>query len=132
MKANATDAPFWDWEDRTCLRCKQSFRAVGAARVCKTCKQIPPSRRARMSTGRPARDLERVTPRERTVLACVELSSEEIAQALGLHRGTVKVILVRLYRRLHIHSRGELLLWAIAHGHHAQPLVSGAPNEANV
>ncbi len=61
-----------------------------------------------------------VTPREEQVVALVAegLSNREIAQELGLSEHTVKKYLFRIFEKLGISTRVELVLYAFNHGEH--------------
>lgn len=61
-----------------------------------------------------------VTPREEQVVALVAegLSNREIAQELGLSEHTVKQYLFRIFDKLGISTRAELVLYAVNHGDH--------------
>ena len=61
-----------------------------------------------------------VTPREEQVVALVAegLSNREIAQELGLSEHTVKKYLFRIFDKLGISTRVELVLYAVNHGNH--------------
>lgn len=54
-----------------------------------------------------------LTLRERDLCDCVArgMRNAEIAGALGLTEGTVKMYLVRLFDKVSVHSRTELALW---------------------
>jgi DNA-binding NarL/FixJ family response regulator len=59
-----------------------------------------------------------LTPREEQVVALVAdgLSNREIAEELGLSEHTVKKYLFRIFDKLGISSRVELVLYAFSHG----------------
>ncbi len=61
-----------------------------------------------------------VTPREEQVVALVAegLSNREIARELGLSEHTVKKYLFRIFDKLGISTRVELVLYAVNHGDH--------------
>ena len=61
-----------------------------------------------------------VTPREEQVVALVAegLSNREVAQELGLSEHTVKKYLFRIFDKLGISTRVELVLYAVNHGDH--------------
>jgi DNA-binding NarL/FixJ family response regulator len=65
-----------------------------------------------------ASGLKLLTPREEQVVALVAdgLSNREIAQELGLSEHTVKKYLFRIFDKLGISSRVELVLYAFSHG----------------
>jgi DNA-binding NarL/FixJ family response regulator len=61
-----------------------------------------------------------ITPREEQVVALVAegLSNREIAQELRLSEHTVKKYLFRIFNKLGISTRVELVLYAVNHGDH--------------
>jgi DNA-binding NarL/FixJ family response regulator len=61
-----------------------------------------------------------ITPREEQVVALVAegLSNREIAQELRLSEHTVKKYLFRIFDKLGISTRVELVLYAVNHGDH--------------
>ena len=63
-----------------------------------------------------------LTPREEQVVALVAdgLSNREIARELDLSEHTIKKYLFRIFDKLGISSRVELVLYAINHGDHLQ------------
>ena len=71
-----------------------------------------------------------ITPREEQVVALVAegLSNREIAQELRLSEHTVKKYLFRIFDKLGISTRVELVLYAVNHGDHraAEWLTGGA------
>src|SRR6266550_3409052 len=72
-----------------------------------------------------------LTPREEQVVALVSegLSNREVAQELGLSEHTIKKYLFRIFDKLGISTRVELVLYAVAHGNQRVaewlPAVSG-------
>jgi DNA-binding NarL/FixJ family response regulator len=77
-----------------------------------------------------AQGMSLLTAREEQVVALVAdgLSNREIAQELGLREDTIKTYLFRIFEKLGISSRVELVLYAVNHGE-TQPaewLASGA------
>jgi DNA-binding NarL/FixJ family response regulator len=74
-----------------------------------------PALRVLNSKGRPL-----LTPREEQVVALVAdgLSNREAAGELGLSEHTVKKYLLRIFDKLGISTRVELVLYAISHGDH--------------
>lgn len=72
-----------------------------------------PSLRVVNSTGR-----KLLTPREEQVVALVAdgLSNRAVAQELGLTEHTVKKYMCRIFDKLGISSRVELVLYAVTHG----------------
>ncbi|MFY9561153.1 MAG: response regulator transcription factor [Terriglobales bacterium] len=69
------------------------------------------------STGRPL-----LTPREEQVVALVAdgQSNREVAAELGLSEHTIKKYLVRIFDKLGISTRVELVLYAVSHGQNRQ------------
>jgi DNA-binding NarL/FixJ family response regulator len=65
-----------------------------------------------------ARGIRLLTPREEQVVALVAdgLSNREVAQELNLSEHTVKKYLFRIFDKLGISSRVELVLYAVNHG----------------
>jgi DNA-binding NarL/FixJ family response regulator len=63
-----------------------------------------------------------LTPREEQVVALVAdgLSNREVAAELGLSEHTIKKYLLRIFDKVGISSRVELVLYAIAHGEKSQ------------
>jgi len=63
-----------------------------------------------------------LTPREEQVVALVAdgLSNREVGTELGLTEHTVKKYLFRIFDKLGISSRVELVLYAVSHGDHRQ------------
>lgn len=61
-----------------------------------------------------------VTPREEQVVALVAegLSNREIAQELALSEHAIKKYLFRIFEKLGISTRVELVLYALNHGDH--------------
>ena len=61
-----------------------------------------------------------LTPREEQVVALVAegLSNRDIAQELALSEHTVKKYLFRIFDKLGISTRVELVLYAVNHGDH--------------
>ncbi|HUK26746.1 MAG TPA: response regulator transcription factor [Terriglobales bacterium] len=73
-----------------------------------------------------------LTPREEQVVALVAdgLSNREIAQELNLSQHTVKKYLFRIFDKLGISSRVELVLYAVSHG--GRRLAEWVPGSAHV
>jgi two-component system, NarL family, response regulator DegU len=65
-----------------------------------------------------ARGTSLLTPREEQVVAPVSegLSNREVAQELGLSEHTIKKYLFRIFDKLGISTRVELVLYAVANG----------------
>jgi DNA-binding NarL/FixJ family response regulator len=63
-----------------------------------------------------------VTPREEQVVALVAdgLSNREVANELGLSEHTIKKYLLRIFDKLGISTRVELVLYAVSHGENRQ------------
>lgn len=63
-----------------------------------------------------------LTPREEQVVALVAdgLSNREVARELGLSEHTVKKYLLRIFDKLGISTRVELVLYAVSHGENRQ------------
>jgi DNA-binding NarL/FixJ family response regulator len=63
-----------------------------------------------------------LTPREEQVVALVAdgLSNREVGAELGLTEHTVKKYLFRIFDKLGISSRVELVLYAVSHGNHRE------------
>jgi DNA-binding NarL/FixJ family response regulator len=61
-----------------------------------------------------------LTPREEQVVALVAegFANREIAQELGLSEHTVKKYMFRIFDKLGISTRVELVLYAVSHGEH--------------
>jgi DNA-binding NarL/FixJ family response regulator len=61
-----------------------------------------------------------LTPREEQVVALVAdgLSNREVAGELGLSEHTIKKYLLRIFDKLGISTRVELVLYAVSHGEH--------------
>jgi DNA-binding NarL/FixJ family response regulator len=78
-----------------------------------------------------ARGANLLTPREEQVVALVAegLSNREVAQELALSEHTIKKYLFRIFDKLGISTRVELVLYAVSHGDHRSaewlPAVSG-------
>ena len=62
--------------------------------------------------------LGRLTGRERQVLEllCGGMSGPELAKAVGVSKNTVRNHVSGLYKKLGVHSRAELIVWARRHG----------------
>jgi DNA-binding NarL/FixJ family response regulator len=74
-----------------------------------------PTLRAVNSTGRSL-----LTPREEQVVALVAdgLTNRAVASELGLSEHTIKKYLLRIFDKVGISSRVELVLYAMSHGEH--------------
>lgn len=71
----------------------------------------------------------RLSPREHEIAELLTrhgLTQKASAEALGISPATVNTYLGRLYRKLGIHSRGELFAWAWEKAH--QPAATTAPS----
>lgn len=66
----------------------------------------------------PAPDKERLSPREREILALIAHgdSNKEIARALELAESTVKIHVQGILRKLHLASRVQAAVYAVEHG----------------
>jgi DNA-binding NarL/FixJ family response regulator len=77
-----------------------------------------------------ASGMKLLTPREEQVVALVAdgLSNREVARELNLSEHTIKKYLFRIFDKLGISSRVELVLYAVSHGGHreAEWLAAGA------
>ncbi|MDP9158987.1 MAG: response regulator transcription factor [Acidobacteriota bacterium] len=69
-----------------------------------------------------ANGIKLLTPREEQVVALVAdgLSNREVASELSLSEHTVKKYMFRIFDKLGIFSRVELVLYAVAHGGHRE------------
>jgi DNA-binding NarL/FixJ family response regulator len=69
-----------------------------------------------------ARGLKLLTPREEQVVALVAdgLSNRAVSRELNLSEHTVKKYLFRIFDKLGISSRVELVLYAVSHGNHRE------------
>jgi DNA-binding NarL/FixJ family response regulator len=58
-----------------------------------------------------------ITARERQILhlICRGLSDPDIAAALELSPNTIRNHVASLYRKLHVHRRSALVIWAFEH-----------------
>ena len=76
-----------------------------------------PALRVVNANGRPL-----LTPREEQVVALVAdgLSNREVAGELGLSEHTIKKYLLRIFDKVGISSRVELVLYAMSHGEKSQ------------
>lgn len=63
-------------------------------------------------------DLEKLSPREREILACLSRgeSNKEIARDLDLAESTVKIHIQNIFKKLHLSSRVQAALYAVEHG----------------
>jgi len=73
--------------------------------------------RGRQPSPQVAAKLARLTTRERQVLefVCRGLSCPKIAAELGVATNTVRNYASGLYKKLDVHSRSELIVWAKRH-----------------
>lgn len=94
----------WHLSLRTCCRCGAPFNATSRQLVCEKC--IKPV------------DTKKLSFRERQILTLVyqdASANKEIAFRLRLSEGTVKEYLNRMFRKLGINSRLQLLNYAHDH-----------------
>lgn len=89
---------------RSCCRCGREFQTDRRALICPECaeKTPPPS----------------LSFREKqivTIIAATAAPNKELAYQLHLSEGTVKEYLNRIFHKLNISSRGELIIWASKH-----------------
>ena len=65
-----------------------------------------------------ASDHEKLSPREREILACLARgeSNKEIARDLDLAESTVKIHIQNIFKKLHLTSRVQAALYAVEHG----------------
>jgi len=61
--------------------------------------------------GQVPRELDTLSPRERQILECLGEGAayKEIAESLGLSLDTIRMHVRGIYRKLHVHSRGEVV-----------------------
>ena len=95
---------------KNCCRCGNEFRTPSQQRVCPACRK--PAVDDRQSS--PHREL---TLRERQIIGRIRFGkpNKEIAYELHLTEGTVKEYLNRIFRKLEVHNRTELAVWALQH-----------------
>jgi len=91
---------------KSCFRCGAEFRTHSQQRVCPACRKPKPDKESILQ-----RDL---TVRERQIVAQIRFGkpNKEIAHELHLTEGTVKEYLNRIFRKLQVHNRTELAVWA--------------------
>lgn len=104
------------------MRCLDPGYLVADPRV------LPASRRSGRSARRPA-DLSN---REAEVLGLVGdgLTTDAIADRLGLSPRTVHAHLRSIYRKINVGTRGAAVRWAIAHGLARPPRADLPPDDA--
>lgn len=107
---------------RTCSQCGQEFYAFLGAHRCPVCR-VPRSSRLPPRPGAP------LSPREKQLAVRITsgLPNKLIAAELHLTVGTVKEYLNRLFRKLELHNRTELAMWAVKHPEAVAP--TGSPDE---
>ena len=66
----------------------------------------------------PVADKDRLSPREREILACLGRgdSNKEIARQLELSESTVKIHIQNIFKKLGLNSRVQAALYAVEHG----------------
>lgn len=66
----------------------------------------------------PPTDLDKLTPREREILACLARgeSNKIIARTLGVAESTVKIHVQNILKKLHLSSRVQAAVFAVANG----------------
>ncbi len=95
---------------RNCFRCGQDYFAdCEQSRVCVNCKRIPRTRNAAIRFGKA------LTKRETQVVGLVAdgMRNKEIATALHLSEGTIKVYISCIFDKIGIDSRSKLTRWAL-------------------
>ena len=98
---------------RSCCRCGREFRCSGErVRVCESCRRPPKRTTLRSVPG------QKLSHRERQVAALVAqgLSNKEIAFALHLSEGTIKVYIFHIFQKAKVSNRTELAVWHIQGG----------------
>ena len=77
-------------------------------------------------------DIAQLTLRERQVVTVVAqgLGNQEIAARLHISEATVRNHLTSIYRKLELHSRFELAMYALEHGLIKAPLARAEPRRA--
>ena len=84
------------------------------------CRKVKPasSTTSQFSGTVNSRGIRLLTPREEQVVALVAdgLSNREVARELCLSEHTIKKYLFRIFDKLGISSRAELVLYALSHG----------------
>jgi DNA-binding NarL/FixJ family response regulator len=70
-----------------------------------------------------------LTRRQEEIVSLVSqgLKNKEIATAMGITEGTVKVYLYRLFRKLGVNDRLDMALYGLKHLFVGQPAASGLP-----
>lgn len=93
---------------KTCYRCGVEFNGR-ADRVCPHCRK--PRVRERRGVG------GALTFREMQIAerVCQAKLNKEIAFELRLSEGTIKEYMNRIFRKLDVHNRTELAMWAVRH-----------------
>lgn len=88
---------------RNCCRCGTDFEADCARLVCPNCRKSEEQQQKPLSF------------RETQIIQYVRAAApnKEIAYALHLSEGTVKEYMNRIFRKLNVHNRTELAVWAI-------------------
>jgi DNA-binding NarL/FixJ family response regulator len=88
----------------------------------------PKAAKALLSLGAQRQKAEKLTPREREVLAaiCDGLPNKQIARRLGISEKTVKTHLTRVFDRIGVQDRTQAALWAERNGFGGAP-AAGRP-----
>jgi DNA-binding NarL/FixJ family response regulator len=94
---------------KSCFRCGAEFRTHAQQRVCPACRKPKAGKESIVRRG--------LTARERQIVSLIRLgkANKEIAHELHLTEGTVKEYLSRIFRKLEVHNRTELAVWAFMH-----------------
>jgi DNA-binding NarL/FixJ family response regulator len=100
---------------RTCCRCLRRLSSKTAGNICEVCRRPPCDTSTRNSklnlAGKP------LTNRETHIIRCLvrEMPNKSIAHELGLTEGTVKIYLLRIYRKLGVGRIGAVK-WGMRNG----------------
>lgn len=91
---------------RNCFRCGKDFD--GLTRICQSC--FSPKKERALNPNLSFRE------RQVAVLVCQAKLNKEIAYELHLNEGTIKEYLNRIFRKLNLSNRQELIIWSIKTG----------------